>query len=91
MDPIIICVVLLVLPLALLLAFLADVKGDRPDREDLNRLFPPISDDEFLARCTPGTRPEVALKVRRIVAGRMPVEYERVYPSSRFIEDLGAD
>jgi hypothetical protein len=91
MDPFIICVSLLLLPLALLLAFLPDVKRDRPDRQDLNRLFPPISDNEFLARCTPGTSPVVALKVRRIVAERMPVEYERVYPSSRFIEDLGAD
>jgi hypothetical protein len=91
MDPLLICVALLLVPLALLLALLVDVRRDRPDREDLNRLFPPISDEEFLARCTPGTSPEVALKVRRIVAERMPVEYERVYPSSRFIEDLEAD
>ncbi|VTR91970.1 Uncharacterized protein OS=Pirellula staleyi (strain ATCC 27377 / DSM 6068 / ICPB 4128) GN=Psta_3621 PE=4 SV=1 [Gemmata massiliana] len=53
--------------------------------------FPPISDAEFLALCTPGTDPKVALKVRRIVADHFAVEYERVYPSTRFIEDLGAD
>ena len=53
--------------------------------------FPPISDDEFIARCGPGTNPEVALKVRKIVADRLGVDYERVYPSSRFVEDLGAD
>ena len=53
--------------------------------------FPPISDAEFLARCSPGTSPEVALKVRKIVAEHLAVEYERIYPSSSFIEDLGAD
>ncbi|MBO0698248.1 MAG: hypothetical protein J2P46_07635 [Zavarzinella sp.] len=53
--------------------------------------FPPISDAEFLARCKPGTSPEVALKVRRIVAKTLAVEYERVYPSSRFVDDLAAD
>lgn len=53
--------------------------------------FPPISDEEFLTRCTPGTDPEVALKVRRIVAKHFAVEYERVHPSTCFVEDLGAD
>ncbi len=53
--------------------------------------FPPISDAEFLALCSPDTDPKVALKVRRIVADYFAVEYERVYPSTRFIEDLGAD
>jgi hypothetical protein len=58
---------------------------------DFEERFPPISDAEFMARCTPGTRPEVALKVRRIVAKHLAVEYERVHPSLNFIEDLGAD
>ena len=53
--------------------------------------FPPISDAEFLARCSPGSSAEVALKVRKIVAEHLAVEYERIYPSSSFIEDLGAD
>jgi hypothetical protein len=53
--------------------------------------FPPISDAEFLAQCTPGTNPKVALRVRRIVADALGVEYERIYPSSRFVDDLGAD
>ena len=52
--------------------------------------FPPISDAEFVARCTPGTDPTVALKVRRILADSLCVEYERIYPSSRLVEDLGA-
>src|SRR3954470_15682779 len=37
------------------------------NRAALEEAFPPISDAEFLARCPPGTRPEVALKVRQIV------------------------
>jgi hypothetical protein len=60
-------------------------------RERLEERFPPISDVEFLARCTPGTNPQVALKARRIVADGLGVDYERIYPSSRFVEDLGAD
>ena len=53
--------------------------------------FPPISDEEFVSRCTPGTSPEVALKVRRIIADFLAVPYERVHPSMSFIEDIGAD
>ena len=51
--------------------------------------FPPITDDEFMALCRPGTSRAVALKVRRIVADQLGVDYDRVYPSSRFVEDLG--
>jgi len=86
MDPVIICGAFFLLFLAVLLAKIADVVRNRGDGE-----FPPISDEEFLARCTPGTSAEVALKVRRIVASMLAVEYEQVYPSTRFIEDLGAD
>jgi hypothetical protein len=61
------------------------------DRAAFKERFPPISDAEFLALCSPGTNPEVALKVRRIVAEHFAVEYERVSPSMMFIEDIGAD
>ena len=50
--------------------------------------FPPISDEEFVARCTPGTSPEVALKVRRIVADFSGLPYERVHPPMNFIWDM---
>ena len=53
--------------------------------------FPPISDAEFLARCKPGTSPEVALKVRRLVADHFAIEYERVHPSMSFVEDILGD
>lgn len=58
---------------------------------DFNQRFPPIDDDEFIARCSPGVSRDVALRVRRIVARQLGVEYERIYPSSRFVDDLGAD
>jgi hypothetical protein len=53
--------------------------------------FPPISDAEFLARCSPGVNPAVALKVRQMAADYFAIEYERVHPSTCFIKDLGAD
>jgi hypothetical protein len=60
-------------------------------QQAFNERFPPISDAEFVARCTPGINPQVALRVRRIVADQLGVEYDRIYPSSRFVDDLGAD
>jgi len=61
---------------------------ERRRRADFERRFPPISDAEFMQRCLPGTSPAVALKVRRIVADQLGVEYERIYPSSSFVNDL---
>jgi hypothetical protein len=77
-----------VLSLGILLVCL--IRAKRRQRAFEER-FPPISDAEFLARCTPGANPDVALRVRRIVADALGVEYERIYPSSRFVDDLGAD
>ena len=53
--------------------------------------FPPISDDEFVALCGPGTNRDVALRVRRIVADQLGVEYDRIHPSCSFVNDLGCD
>jgi len=64
--------------------------GSRNARE-FKLKFPPISDEEFVALCSPGTDPKTALKVRRIVAEQLGVEYERIHPSCHFIDDLGAD
>ncbi len=58
---------------------------------DFESRFPPISDAEFLTRCGPGTDPEIALGVRRIVSEKLGIEYERIHPDARFIDDLGAD
>ena len=53
--------------------------------------FPPISNQDFLDHCTPGTNPYIALKVRKILSESLGVEYERIYPESRISEDLGAE
>jgi hypothetical protein len=53
--------------------------------------FPPISDAEFVARCSPGVNPDIALRVRRIISENLGVEYDRIHPSARWLEDLGAD
>lgn len=84
MTPILVCVTVLVC------VFLGFALAARQDAARFRQRFPPISDAEFLARCSPGTRPEVALRVRRMMAEQLGVEYDRVYPSSRLIEDLGA-
>jgi len=64
---------------------------DRKQHLYFERYFPPISDDEFMAKMPAGTNREIALKVRRIVADQLFVEYERIHPECRFVEDLGAD
>ena len=53
--------------------------------------WPPIDDDEFIARCAPGTNRDIALKVREIISEQLGVDYNRVYPEQRFVEDLGCD
>jgi len=61
------------------------------DCEPFKDRWPPIDDDEFMRRCPPGTRREVAIRVRAIVAKQLGVEYERVYPEQNFVKDLGCD
>jgi hypothetical protein len=77
--------------LVLLIVFATMILCGMKQYEDYKKRFPPISDAEFLANCNPETTPEVALKVRRIVSDNLGVEYERIYPSTRFAEDIGAD
>jgi hypothetical protein len=74
-----------------IMALLVCMRAAKRNREAFEERFPPISDAEFVTRCSPGISPEVALKVRRIMADALAVEYERIYPSSRLIEDLGAE
>jgi hypothetical protein len=80
--------VLAALFVAVAISYLADAVRDRKAFEER---FPPISDAEFLCRCPPGTTPDVTLRVRRIVAEKLAVDYRRVCPSSRFVDDLAAD
>ena len=79
-------VILAILVLSVLATFC-----ERRKQVAFEERFPPISDDEFMQRCPPGTSRAVALKVRRIVADQLGIEYERIYPSSTFVNDLGCD
>lgn len=58
---------------------------------DFDQQFPPISDDEYLALFEPGMNPDIALKVRTVLSDALGVDRERIYPSSRLIDDLGAE
>jgi hypothetical protein len=55
------------------------------------RKWSPISEEEFIRRCSPGVNRERALKVRRIISEQLGVEYDRIYPEQRFVEDLKCD
>jgi hypothetical protein len=74
----------------LILIILACYALSALQQREFNKRFPPISDAEFVARCTPGIKPEVALKVRRIVADNLGVNYDQIYPCTRFVDDLDA-
>jgi hypothetical protein len=78
-----------VFALAVVVAVIAAVVLERRRRAEFNERFPPISDAEFMALCPPGTNPAIALRVRRIISDQLGIEYERIYPSSRFVDDLG--
>ncbi len=58
------------------------------DQLEFDRKWPPIDDDEFLRRCSPGTRRETALKVRRIISKQLGVPYDQIYPEQHFVNDL---
>ncbi len=85
-----ICLVALVIVIGVVAVGLG-LLGETKRMADSEVRFPPISDDEFMALCPPGTSREVALKVRRIMADQLGVEYERIYPCSRIVADLGCE
>ena len=58
---------------------------------EISSKYPPISDDEFMARCDPRTSRDVALGVRRVISESLGVPYESIYPEHRIVEDLGAE
>jgi len=58
---------------------------------EISSEYPPISDDEFMAKCDPGTSRDVALGVRRVISESLGVPYESIYPEHRLVEDLGAE
>lgn len=72
------------------IAILFFVICEQRDREAFTKNWPPITDEEFIAALPPGTDRFVALRVRRIVSEQLGIEYARLHPAMRFVEDLGA-
>jgi hypothetical protein len=64
---------------------------DKRARWRFNDKFPPIDDDAFVRRCGPGVSRDTALRVRRIISEQLGIEYERIYPEQRFVDDLQCD
>jgi hypothetical protein len=77
--------------LVILSVLFASLVCTRSQRASFKERFAPLSDAEFVARCAPGTNASVALKVRKVLAEALNVEYERIHPSSRLMQDLGAE
>ena len=71
---------------AVILVLMASVSSTMSS--SFNERWPPISDDEFLARCSPGTTRETALRVRRIISEQFGVPYDQIYPEQDFVNDL---
>ena len=63
-------------------------KQSRLKRQLFWKAHPPISDEEFIKRCSDGVRPDVALRVREVISDVACIDKEFIYPHMRFIEDL---
>ena len=81
---------LLIAVLAFFVAMIV-VLLERRSIAKFNERFPPINDDEFVRRCRSGVNRNTAIRVRRIVSEQLGIEYERVYPEQKFVDDLGCD
>ncbi len=84
--------VLIGIGVSTLLYVLADIVGVlppvTPKQSEFAKRFPPISDAEFLALCTPETDPQIALRVRKVLSDIYSVDENRIYPTARLIDDL---
>ncbi|MEM9703336.1 MAG: hypothetical protein AAF907_12920 [Planctomycetota bacterium] len=58
------------------------------EKEEWEARWPPISDEEFLARCSPGVDPQIALTVRTIFSDISLIPREQIYPEQSLIRDL---
>ncbi len=59
-------------------------------QDEFDRKYPPITDEEYLAGFPPGTDPEIALGVRRVLADALAINEEQIYATSTLME-LGAN
>ena len=54
------------------------------------RMKQTVSDEEFIAACS-SQKPEIALRIRAIIADQLDVPEQYLQPDDRFVEDLRAD
>jgi hypothetical protein len=54
------------------------------ERKRFKENYPPISDEEFVKRCKPGTNPEIAIRVRHIIAEQFGIPAEHIHPETEF-------
>ncbi|MCO8120528.1 hypothetical protein NHH03_02170 [Stieleria sp. TO1_6] len=60
----------------------------RRSRRSFNERWPSLSDEEFVAKCSPGVSPDTALRVRRIISEQLGIPYDRIHPDQDFVRDL---
>jgi hypothetical protein len=68
-----------------------DFSDSIPVSSGFAKKWPPISDDEFIARCHSGVDRDIALRVRAIVSKQLGIPYDQIYPKQNFVNDLGCD
>lgn len=56
-------------------------------RRDMSRT---VSDEEFLAACSVKD-PDVALRVRKVLADCLGLDEHEIHPEDRIVQDLGAE
>ena len=49
---------------------------------------PPLSDEEFVQRCSSDVPPELALRIRELFAQYSGVDAAIIYPDTRIVDDL---
>ena len=75
----------------LLVAWLAKLDAEhlhvqhRKVHEKYGHLFP-ITDEEFVAACSPGVNPEIALRVRDTIVDTLGVPAEIIHPDMTLLE-----
>lgn len=84
-----VCILLCLLSSGIAFWLLANLSGLTSMARNFDRRWPPISEDEFIARCHAGVDRDKALRVRRIVSKQLGIPYDQIYPEQSFVNDLG--
>ena len=71
---------------AVVVAIAICMVGEIRRAQKIRAKYPPISDEEFMAKLPPGTSRDIAMRVRSIVAEQMGVDRERIHPDTKFTD-----